>query len=548
MANISSLGVGSGLDANSIVNQLMAVERQPLSQISQKETGVNAKISAFGSIRSLIDAFKTAAGALGNPNKLAAYKATSAFPDIANATATGTASSGNYSINIQRLALAHKVSNTTAVSGTSAAVIGAGDFTITVGSGTPTTLTLNAGATLGDLRDAINASSNANVTANIVTGNNGSGDKSRLVLTAKDTGKTITTGTTIAGLGSFQTVGGPHAVTSQTAFSGPSDIVGQGTLAITVGGTTTNVALANTGTSLQDVANAINATSGVGVTASVITDTTGTRLKLVSQNPDNLVSYTAIDDEANDNQEFSRLRGFSTLGSQPQVPQTALVEIDGQAISSSSNTIASAIAGVSLNLTKVGTTELLINRDKDAVKTAVDDFIKSYNAINTKIRELTAYDSANKKANTLTGDATARNIQSQLSNILSGTPGTPSGSFSRLAELGITTGRDGSLSVDSSKLQSSIDKDFSSVNSVLNRYGNAMYTKAGDFTATGGLLAGKSESLSTMIKDYGRQKETIQLRLDAIEKRYRAQFTALDTAVSSMQRTSSYLSQQLARL
>ncbi|MBS1159867.1 MAG: flagellar hook-associated 2 domain protein [Proteobacteria bacterium] len=546
MANISSLGVGSGLQAESLVSQLMTLESQPMVLLNTKEAAVNAKISAFGSIKSLLDSLATASGKLGNPNKLAAFKATSSASDIANATATGTASAGSYNVNVLRLASAHKVSNTTAIAGTSAAVIGAGDFTMTLGSGTPVTVTLGAGATLGDLRDAIN-NSTAGVTANIVTGQNGGSDESRLILTAKETGQAISTSTTLAGFGSFQTVGGPHTVTTNTAFSGPSDIVGQGTLAITVGGTTTNVA-AGAGASLQNVADAINGTSGVGVTASVVTDTTGTRLKLVAQDPSLLVSYTAVDDNATDGYDFSRLRGFSTVGSQPQVPQTALLEIDGQSITSASNTITSAIAGVSLNLTKVGTTTLSIARDKDAVKTSVDEFIKGYNDLNTKIRSLTAYDATNKKANTLTGDSTARNIQNQLSSILIGSPGTASGAYSRLADIGISIGKDGSLSVDSSKLQSSIDTDFASVNSVLNRYGNAMNTKATEFTSSSGLLSGKTTSLASMIKDYDNRKESLQLRLDAIEKRYRAQYSALDTMISSMQGTASYLTQQLSLL
>lgn len=543
MANVSSLGIGSGINAEALVSSLMQVEQQPLTLVKQKETTVNAKISAFGTIRSLLDTLKTASNTLSTPSKLAAFTATSSTAGVMSATASSTAVAGNYGITVQQLASAHKVSNTTAIAGDSTATIGAGTFTLQLaGATSATTLTMGASATLGDLRDAINASSSG-ITANIVTGNS----QSRLVLTASETGKAITTSTTIAGFGTFQTVGAPHTVTSQTAFAGSGDRVGAGTLNITVGTTTTAVALASTTASLQDVANAIN-TASVGATASVVTDTTGTRLKLVAGDPDKLISYTAVDDDATDGYDFSRLRGFSTVGQTPQIAQSALVTIEGQEITSTSNTITSAISGVSLNLTATGSTTLTVARNKDAVKTAVDSFISAYNGLNTKIRSLTAYDATNKTANTLTGDSTARSLQTQLSSLLISTPGTPTGTYSALADIGITTGTDGSLSVDATKLQTAIDNDFASTSDVLNRYGSALYTKVGDFTATRGLLSGKTDSLSSMLTEYSKQKESIQLRLTAIEKRYRAQFTALDTMVSSMQTTSTYLTQQLAKL
>ena len=543
MANVSSLGIGSGINAEALVSSLMQVEQQPLTLVKQKESAVNAKISAFGALRSLLDSLKTAANTLATPNKLAAFTATSSTTGVMSATAGSTAVAGNYGITVQQLATAHKVSNTTAIAGDSTATIGAGTFTLQLaGATSATTLTMGASATLGDLRDAINASSSG-ITANIVTGNN----QSRLVLTAAETGKAITTSTTIAGFGSFQTVGAPHTVTSQTAFSGSSDRVGAGTLNITVGTTTTAIALASTTASLQDVATAVN-TAAIGVTASVVTDTTGTRLKLVSGDPDKMLSYTAVDDDATDGYDFSRLRGFSTVGQTPQIAQSAIVTIEGQEITSTSNTITSAISGVSLNLTATGTTTLTVARNREAVKTAVDSFISAYNALNTKVRSLTAYDATNKTANTLTGDSTARSLQAQLSSLLISTPGTPTGDYAMLADIGITTGTDGSLSVDSTKLQAAIDNDFASTSDVLNRYGSALYTKVGDFTSAQGLLSGKTDSLSSMLTEYGKQKESIQLRLTAIEKRYRAQFTALDTMVASMQTTSTYLTQQLAKL
>lgn len=436
------MGVGSGIDAETIVTKLMALEQQPLTLVKKKETSVNAKISAFGSIKSLLDTLKTSATTLGTPNKLAAFSASSSATDILTSSADSTASAGTYDVTVTRLATINKKSNSTAIAGDSSTLIGAGTLTLRPnGASSDTVLTMTSSSTLGDLRDAINSAA-IGIKANIITGQNAStgATESRLVLTTAETGKPITTAsTTISSLGTF------------------SDISG----------------------------------------------------------------YTG---------------------------QTAQVTIDGQNVTSTSNSISSAITGLTLNLSKTGTSTVTVARNKDAVKTAVDSFVSAYNALNTKIRSLTAYDSANKTANTLTGDSTTRSVQNQISSILTGNPGTPSGAFSRLTDLGITTGTDGSLSVDSSKLQNAIDTDFTSVSNVLNRYGNALNIKIGELTSTTGLLSTKTTSLSAMLTEYSRQEDTLNLRLTAIEKRYRAQFSALDTAVGSMQTTSSYLTQQLAKL
>lgn len=555
MAAISSLGIGSGLDANSIVSQLMAIEQQPITAVDKKISGVNAKISAFGSISSLLDTLKTASTTLSTPNKLSAFKGTSSNPDVLSATASSNAANSAYNINVQRLATAHKVGSQTALTGTATtALVGAGSFTVSLGTddasttdvneSSPITVTTTGSSSLGDLRDAINKATGSKVSASIVTTTNAGTSQSRLVLTAKDTGKEINISTDLSALGGFQTVGGPHTIANTTAFAGGQDTVGAGTLQFTVSGVATAAINIPANATLDTVAQSINS-AAVGVTASVFTDTTGTHLKMVSTDPNKLISYTAIDDNMSDGADFSRLRGFSTVGSQPQIAQTALVDIEGQTIESASNAITSAISGVSINLTGTGSTTLNVARDQTAVSKAANDFVNAYNSLNAKLRTLTAYDATNKKGSTLTGDSTVRNIQSQLTSTLGSTPGTPSGTYSRLSDLGISIDRSGNLTLDSSKLQTAIEKDFDSVSNVLNRYGAEFASKVNDMTKSGGLITGKTDSLNSMISSYNDQKDRLQLRLTAIEARYRAQFTALDTMVASMQKTSTFLTKQL---
>lgn len=441
MATFSSLGVGSGLDAESLVTQLMKIERQPITQLDSKESGIKAKLSAYGTLRSAIDSLKAAADVLGDANKLSAFKATPTDATVATATASGSAAAGSYSLNVIRLATTEKQG-------------------------------------------------------------------------------------------------------SATNFTGSSELLGAGTLAITVGGTTTNVALTSATATLSDVRDAINA-SNAGVTANIITGDAGTKLVLSAKESGKNISVTATDDNLGDGGDFTKLSTFNLIGA---AAQTAQVEIDGVLVTSNSNTVTSALGGVTLTLAKQGTTTLTVARDSTTVKTAVENFVKAYNDLQTQAKTLTQYDPNTKTASTLTGDALVRNVQSQLYGAISQVPTGLTGSYSRLSDLGISIQSGGKLALDSSKLQKAIDTDFDSVVSVLTSYGNAVETKAQQMTATGGMLTGKTDSLNDFLKDIGNRRTSLEQRMDAIEKRYRAQFTALDTLVGSMKTTSNYLTQQLARL
>lgn len=550
MSTLTSLGIGSGLDVASIISQLMTIERRPLTQLDTKESSVKSKISAFGSISSALSTLKDAATTLATPSKLAGYTASFADSTVASGSATSSSTAGTYSINVKRLASAHKVSSDTSFSGMSQ-VVGTGSFTLNVGS-KATSIETTGSATLGDLRDKINAA-DAGVTANLITSDSGT----HLVMTAKNTGEEITVsnvqdlntgdaGDFVALLSDFTTVGGPHTVGTTNNFSGPSEQLGAGTLNITVGSTTTAVAIAGPNATLLDIKDAIN-TAGAGVTADIVTDTNGTRLQLTSLDANQLVSYTAVDDNGADSLEFSKLRGFSTVGNEPQIAQNALVEIDGQAVTSNSNAITTAIAGVTINLGKVGTTSISVARNTSTITDAVNSFVTAYNALNSKIKSLTAYNATDKTGSILTGDSTVRTTQNQISSLMFNS-GTDTAAIDTLTDLGIAFSTNGNIAVDSSKLAEAIANDPAAVISTLGIYGTSFKTTATALTSSSGLLTSRTEGLNLSIKDFSQQRDRLDLRMTAIENRYRQQYASLDTLVSSMQQTSSYLSQQLASL
>lgn len=201
MATITS---STNIDVNTIVSQLVAIERTPIDKLKTTATGINSKISAYGRIQSMVSAIGDAATALKRSTLWQGTTATSADPTSVTATATGTAASGSYSVAVSRLAQAHSLA-----SGAMAddVPLGAGTLTLQLGKwlgGSFTAkadtaavpVTIDADDTLKDVKDKINAA-NAGVTAAIVRDANGA----RLTLTSKTTGETNGLQITTSGAG-----------------------------------------------------------------------------------------------------------------------------------------------------------------------------------------------------------------------------------------------------------------------------------------------------------------------------------------------------------
>jgi flagellar hook-associated protein 2 len=108
--------------------------------------------------------------------------------------------------------------------------------------------------------------------------------------------------------------------------------------------------------------------------------------------------------------------------------------------------------------------------------------------------------------------------------------------------------KDGTLAVDSAKLDAAISSDFSGVANLTAAYGGAISTAAGSMVETDGLIENRTDGLNASIKSITQQSDAIQQRLVQTEARYRKQFTSLDVLISSMTQTSNYLTQQLANL
>lgn len=185
MAGIT--GIGSGMDIDAMVGALVAAEKAPKeAQLNRLETATTTKISALGTLRTALSSFQTALKGLNDIKLFENRSAKSSNTDLLTATASKTAQSGTYSVKVEQLATGSKTA-TKALEGdftTSAA----GTLTVKVGSGEDINVEIEEGASLTQVKDALNAAlKDSGVSANLLT--DPSTGKTRLVMSSSNTGE-----------------------------------------------------------------------------------------------------------------------------------------------------------------------------------------------------------------------------------------------------------------------------------------------------------------------------------------------------------------------
>jgi flagellar hook-associated protein 2 len=407
---------GANLDVNGIVSQLMSIEQRPIVELNKKEADYQAKISAYGNISSALSGFQTAVQDLNHLDKFQTLKATASDATVFTASATSKAVAGSHSVNVSSLAQAQKL-----------VADGQVDDTSSIGTGATTKLTFDFGSINGGTLD-------------------------------EDTG-----------------------TYKEASFTSN----GQGIKTVTID--------ANNN-SLQGIRDAINSAK-IGVTATVINDGSKTpySLTLSSSNSgaNNSMKISVAGDAA-----LSALLSQDPAGeqklSQTVAAQNAVFAIDGVTVKKTSNSISDVIPGVTLELQKTSTAPVTLNvtRDSGTVTTLVQGFVKAFNDLNKTLQDLTAYNSTTKQGAVLQGDSTVRLLQSQIRSILN-TPVTDTGgAYSTLSQIGISLQKDGTMAVDTSKLNAAIDKNPNDVASLFVTLGRPTdptlsFVNAADSTPSG---------------------------------------------------------------
>ena len=309
------------------------------------------------------------------------------------------------------------------------------------------------------------------------------------------------------------------------------------------------VTVGSTNNTLAGIRDAINA-ANAGVTATIINDGSGApyRLSLTSNDTGAASSLKlTVSGDASISSLLSYDPGTVTQNLvQTQAAQNAQFSVDGVSISSASNSVTDAIQGVTLNLAKANpnpspaTATVTVQRDTSGLTAALNSLVQSYNSVNRTIASVTA------KGAVLQGDWAVLGLQRQARALLGSAQS--GGSYTTLSQLGVSFQKDGSLALDSTKLAAALSSSVTDVSSLTKSVGSAIKSAADNLLGTTGPLANETDGINRSIKDICSRRTAIQSRLDATQARYQAQFSALDTLLSGMNSTSSFLNQQLGNL
>ncbi len=194
MPTLSSAGIGSGLDVNGLVSQLVAAERAPAAnRIARAQSSIQLELSAFGQFRSALSSIDSSLSSLADTDALNARSANSADEEVFAVSAAAGAAIGTFSIEIEQLATGQRLASATPVMPADAAM-GYGTLDISLGSDSFSVDIDSSAQSLADIRDAINnADDNPGLRANLLHTDAGtvlqlssdrSGDDSEIQLSA----------------------------------------------------------------------------------------------------------------------------------------------------------------------------------------------------------------------------------------------------------------------------------------------------------------------------------------------------------------------------
>jgi flagellar hook-associated protein 2 len=200
------------------------------------------------------------------------------------------------------------------------------------------------------------------------------------------------------------------------------------------------------------------------------------------------------------------------------------------------------LSGLTPALTPV---TLTVARDTAAVSTAASTFVQAYNDLYSSMKNAAAY----KSGSALTGDATLRNLQTQMRDIAA--TAVSSGNLTHLFDVGISFKADGTMLLDNTKLNSAMSTSFSDVAALFNSatgFGTRFDQWTTTTLSTDGTIANHTAAINKSITSISDQISTLETRMKVLQKQYTAQFTALDVALTRMNQTSAYLTQQFAAM
>jgi flagellar hook-associated protein 2 len=369
----------------------------------------------------------------------------------------------------------------------------------------------------------------------------------QMAATTSDSSVLTASAVTGATGGSYSVVVNNLATTSSyysAALASSTTTLPNGTLSISVGGATAvPIAVNNSNNTLSGLATAIN-NANIGVTANVITDATGSRLSIVSNTsgaPGDL-TVTATSGLPAMTKAVTGVNASLTLNNIP--------------IQSTTNTVTTAINGVTLNLTNANPNEtvtLNVGPDVTSAENAINSFVSAYNTVVGDLNTQFAVDPSTGAAGPLASDSTVSLTQSQILSSAAFAM-TGNGNINSLADLGISFNNDGTLSVDSGALTSALTANFASVQNLFQATAPGSFgaNLSQSLTAVAdpitGSIAQDLTGLQQTQNDLTGQITDFQSQMSDLQTSLTQQYDQVDTTLQELPLLLQQVNQQLASL
>jgi flagellar hook-associated protein 2 len=499
VASISSPGIGSGLDVNSIVSKLVELERRPIQLLEREGSRIQTRLSAFGQLQSAASTLRDAAGRLGQTPAWTPTVASSSDPAAVSVTPGNGAIPGVYAIQVGALAAAQNV--VAAARPSASSVVGSGMLRIELGS-------WDAGNTVLTPRPAPPAPA----------------------------------------------PGEPPAAPVATDIP----ILATDTLA-----------------QIRDKINAAN----VGVSATIITDTSGARLVMRSTTTglENGFRTVVTADPPPDGAPGLGMLAYDAGGvpggmTRTAVAANAVARINGLLVETPTNTLNNTVDGLTIRLARVtapitevrhpttaatptAPIDLTVAPDVETMKKSMQEFVDAYNGLAKMLGELTKFDPATKAGGPLQGDSAATGVQRQLRSLV-GSTSSASAVFARLSDVGIEVQRDGTLGINSARQERALGnltelrRAFTTTNAdpALSGFGQRLRAFADAIIGTDGSLASRQRGLQDQLQRNQRRQGDLEDRVALTEQRIRRQYEALDTQLARLSGLENYVTQQVRML
>ena len=570
-----STGVFTGLDTQSIIEKLLEVERQPLAAMQARRSTYEAKISAWGSIKSTLSSLRDALADL-KEGALIAKKAESSDTSVFTATADGTAVAGSYNVKVDRLATTQVLYSQTFTATTAEIAdlssVSAQKLKLRVGGVEKEITVDSSNNSLEGIRDAINASG-LQVEASIVDAGFVVDSSNNTIVFSDGTTRTATltagtyTGEALAAeikraleaanggsdtyTVSWNATDRKFTITNDAGNANAIDILWEDA------GTTAESLLGFTATDHPAIA--------VGGSASSDTAVGGYRLMLTAKQTGSAGRIAVLVDEdgdgtyeespaETDTSGLSRLAfnpTYATDGSvasgvanltQSQAAVDASLVVNGLTVTRSSNTIDDVITGVTITLAddSAGATELLtVSLDEETIVGRINGFVSAYNDAIGLVRSLTAVKEG--ESSLLSANGTARSIVDTLRATITRTFGsyTP-------ARLGLSHSKEGVLSLDSDVLKGYLESDLDGVLDTFDRMAEALEDDLDHLITTA--IPARTDGLESSIERIDDDMAELERRIRLKEVSLVKQFTLLEQTVGQLQQSGDLLMQQLDSL